>query len=442
MVLPITAATISMIKNPSFRKYAQIYCDIESSFMQQIADFGLEVATPDDSCDKLGEERLARLQKLGVQIENDAKSFWLNWISPACLSCRLGENTETFLASTRCTRDCFFCFNPNQEGYEYFLNHVHDVTTDLAQRHRAGVLYTDLALTGGEPLLHLPETIAFFTKSKELYPDAYTRLYTSGSGLDEDALAQLKAAGLQEIRFSIKTEDPESVQEETLELIALAKDFIQNVLIEMPVMPDNLEQMKSLLERLNTIGIDGINLLELCFPFNNAKEFARRGYKIKARPYRVLYDYWYAGGLPIAGSEKNCLELLEFAAEKQLTMGVHYCSLENKFTGQIYQQNKPFMSEFNYCSLSEKDHFLKSAKVFGSDVAKVEKLLRAAGKHFTKNSDYSFLEFYVDDVALLKRHYPDVEVAICSHVVEEREGAPTLRELHLDLIHAEEDATY
>ena len=44
-------------------------------------------------------------------------------------------------------------------------------------------------------------------------------------------------------------------------------------------------------------------------------------------PFPVLYDYGYAGGLPLAGSELLCLELLEYALDEGLSLGVHYLSL-------------------------------------------------------------------------------------------------------------------
>ena len=47
----------------------------------------------------------------------------------------------------------------------------------------------------------------------------------------------------------------------------------------------------------------------------------------KNPPFEVLYDYGYAGGLAVAGSEQACLELVLFALEKGLSLGVHYLSL-------------------------------------------------------------------------------------------------------------------
>ena len=80
---------------------------------------------------------------------------------PACVACRKGVGTETFLTSTQCPRSCYFCFNPNQDNYEYGLTHVNDIAGELRQRVDAGVRYSQLAVTGGEPLLH-PDTVLGF----------------------------------------------------------------------------------------------------------------------------------------------------------------------------------------------------------------------------------------------------------------------------------------
>jgi pyruvate formate-lyase activating enzyme-like uncharacterized protein len=41
----------------------------------------------------------------------------------------------------------------------------------------------------------------------------------------------------------------------------------------------------------------------------------------------------------VEGSEEECLDLLAYAAQSGMTLGVHYCSLENKLTAQRYRQN-------------------------------------------------------------------------------------------------------
>lgn len=431
MVEEITGDRLDDIENAAFRKYAETYVEIERDFKQAVSDFGLNFASEsEDVTNGNLSRRVDALAARGARVENDRKSIHLNWISPACLTCRKGVGSETFLSSTQCSRNCYFCFNPNQMDYEYYLNHVHDLTGELKQRHKDGVRYHDLALTGGEPLLHPDESVAFFELVARLYPKAYTRLYTSGANFDEGVLARLQAAGLDEIRFSVKLDEPAAAVDATLERIALCVGRFRSVMVEMPVMPDQVPQMKELLVRLDALGIQGINLLELCFPLHNAAEFAKRGYQLKARPYRVLYDYFYAGGLPVDGSEAACIELLEYALDEGLRMGVHYCSLENKFSGQVYQQNTFIDIDQPWRVKSERDYFLKSAKVFGADVAFVQAALRSIGESRMRRSRKDgYLEFPLSALPELAKTMPNIEVAVSISIAEQREEGPMLREL-------------
>lgn len=438
------------VNNPVLRRYLDRYAAREADFLEQVSSFGLEfaprpagfsaaVSYAARSCGASGcgdcdaacasWDYAEHPDEAGIHIENDAKSFWRGWISPACLTCRKGMGTATFLISTQCPRNCWFCFNPNQVDYERLKHETHDVTAELEQHHAQGARYDDLALTGGEPLLHKDEVIRFYTRARELYPDAYMRLYTSGSYLDEDILLRLKDVGLDEIRFSIKTDDTPEQQELTFSRIELSKRCIPHVMVEMPVLPDELDVMKSLLRRLDGLGVQGINLLELCFPLCNAPEFAKRGYKLKNPPMRVLYDYWYAGGLPIDGSEETCLRLVEFAAREQLGLGVHYCTLENKYTGQIYLQNRMYPGDA-VRRMSPNDNFLKSAKAFGSDAPMVRTLLAQRGIAMEDGPDGEFVEFPVAAIGDLRALLPDVEIGIGWYVAEcDERGSAYLKEL-------------
>ncbi|MGN0077343.1 MAG: radical SAM protein [Coriobacteriales bacterium] len=376
---------------------------------------------------------LANYIDRGLTIANDGKSYIVNWQSSACANCRLGLNAKTFILSTRCPRHCFFCFNPNQVDYDRQLERVHDAAAELESDYKQGARYTHLALTGGEPLLHPCETVGFFQKASELYPHAHTRLYTSGAFLDEPLMGRMRDAHLQEIRFSIKTEEGRREMQRTLETIAKAKNYFDDVMVEMPVVPGELELMKWLLLQLEDIGIAGINLLELGYPLANAAAFAKRGLKIKEEPMRVLYNYDYAGGLPIAGSEEECLQLLEYALDKRFHIGIHYCSMENKYSGQIYQQNAPHVKEYPQCVMSDKDFFLKSAKVFGADSQRAQKVFRSkAIDAQSYRADDNLTEFSPVHIPLLAGEYPSMEIALGYNVVERRDGEWVLRELRVD----------
>ena len=257
---------------------------------------------------------------------------------------------------------------------------MRNIAADLEAEHAHGVRLQHLAVTGGEPLLHKRELFAFLERARELYPNAYTRLYTCGEGMDARTAHELREAGLNEVRFSIKTQESAALRQHTLDALEGCVGVFDATMVEMPVMPDELPLMQDLLVELDKRGATGINLLELCFPFNNAAAFARRGYSIKHEPYRVPYDYWYAGGLPIEGSEDTCIRLLSFAIERELHMGVHYCSLENKLTGQMYQQNAPFKQAFPPREYAQRGHFLACARIFGPDAAAARRILAGSGR--------------------------------------------------------------
>lgn len=429
MIVDITRATLPQIRNPLLASYAEMYVCIFEDFMAQVRSTGIAVSL--DDYEQEGQKRRRRLAAKGATIRNDGKSIVVNWMSPACEACRTGVGSATFFISLQCHRTCFYCFNPNQDNYEHFVNSRRDVVGELQQIHKAGRKIGHLALTGGEPLLHKPETIAFFQYAKEHFPETHTRLYTCGDHADAATLDDLQRAGLDEIRFSIRMHDLDRGHLHTFERIAEAKSRIPSVMVEMPVLPGTLDTMKDVLLELDRIGITGINLLEFGYPLFNADAFNARGYAVKSPPYRIPYNYWYAGGLPIARSELECLDLLEFAIDRNLSMGLHFCSLENKNTGQIYQQNFGRAIPATAC-LSTKDFFLKSAKVFGADATKAVKVFKRIGyRGYTRNQQYDFLEFHVDHIPALK-DLP-IEIGLASSVLETREDGDFTRELKVDL---------
>lgn len=428
MILNVTDATLSEIKNPALRTYAETYVQIYRDFMEQVKQMGLEVESVDTNMQVM--EHISAFRQKGAVVRNNNKSIYTNRISPSCEACQIGVTSTTFFVSLKCHRDCFYCFNPNQENYEFYLENTRDVVAELDNLHQSNPAIKHLALTGGEPLLFKEETYRFFEHARQQFPGAHKRLYTCGDHIDAETLERLQAASLDEIRFSIRMHDLARGQMRTFDNIALARQYIPNVMVEMPVLPNTLEEMKEILLRLDALDIFGINLLELCFPLNNPELYCEKGYKIKARPFRVLYDYWYAGGLPVAGSEDVCLDLLEFAIDKRLKLGVHYCSLENKHTGQIYQQNSGHSLKTMY--FSQRDYFLKTARVFGDDIQPVKQALDKTGyRDYHFNDQKGYLEFHVDRIKTLGKL--DVEIGISSNVVEKRGEEFVLRELKVDV---------
>lgn len=433
MPIGLNRHSMSGIKNPVFAAYMKEYRQIYEDFMENVKAFGLPFAhNREDEIAALRHE----LQELGVVCRNDGASLVNAEVCGACAACRTGEDSYTGLISLMCHRNCFFCFNPNQSDYESYASGQKNWKQEMEWVYRGNKNLRYIALTGGEPLLHKEEMIEYFRTAKRYWPQVSMRLYTSGDLLDEPMAHALAQAGLEEIRFSLKLEDDPAVMEKVYAAMELAKRYIPRVMVEMPVLPDREADMQRILDRLESMGVFGINLLELCFPFGNAPAFRERGYELRNPPYRTLYNFWYAGGLPVDGSELLALRLLLYAMKKQYKLTVHYCSLENKHFGQIYMQNCGADTDKTYV-MSQKDFYLKTVKVFGKDVARAEKILRQRRRtDYRIDTERGFMQMSPDCAQLLRSS--GMELAVSYHVREMRDGQECLRELRLDHVQAEE----
>jgi pyruvate formate-lyase activating enzyme-like uncharacterized protein len=372
---------------------------------------------------------IVSLQERGARVRNGGASISVNNLSSACVACTGDRGSKTFLLSLLCDRQCYFCFNPNQLNYAEQRCGLSNWQAELDEYSALNAPVSHIALTGGEPLVHAEETVSFFETVRARYPAAHTRLYTTGDRLDTVLLEALAKAELTEIRFSVKIDDPPDALAQTLRHIVLARDYIPQVMVEMPAIPGTGQEMRSLLDTLDGLGIYGINLLEFCFPRHNWPEFESRGFRVKNPPFPVLYEYGYAGGLPIAGSEELSLELLSYALDQGMRMGLHYCSLENKHCDEVYQLNVPYATAFASYLLDPEDFFLKTVVAFGEDAQRLELELLRTGVPYERDPEDDAVQF---NPQYFER-FLDLDLRMyCSYnVVAMRDGEAVLRELKL-----------
>lgn len=362
----------------------------------------------------------AQLAARGVESRNGGASLSIGFLSTACVECTGNRGVETFSTTFACHRDCYFCFNRNQPDYNRFFRHGCPWEDALARSMQENSQMACLGITGGEPLLDLQGALDLLGRARTAWPHVHTRLYTAGDLLDENAASALARAGLDEIRFSIKDDDDPELQERVFDAMRLARRFFPTVMIEMPVIPGAGEHMRRLLARAAELDIDGINLLEFCFPFCNWDEFARRGFKLKNPPFDVMYDYGYSGGLAVAGSEEAILKLMLWALDQGYAFGMHYCSLDNKNRSEMRQKNERAREAHPCLSLDPDDFFLKCGKVFGDDRACARVALSAAGcTDFIEDPDEESLAFplrYLTALDDARAH--GVDAMVCSFVYE------------------------
>lgn len=401
-----------------YRAYVRRFVEVERDLCATMEGFGLPIDADEGRAARVDDLR-TRLARGGALVRNDGKSIVLGSLSPACERCRTGERSVSQFLSLACPHECWFCFNPNQYDYDAYRSHKKDWRAEMdAYAHEMGAL-DYVALTGGEPLLYPDEACAFFEHAKRLNGAAHCRLYTSGWRVDRALLERLAESGLDEIRFSLKLDDdpargkaattdsgsvcgpgcgtcepggpggePRRLSEplEPLELqlrrVEEAVGVVPSVMVEMPVVPGTADDMRAVLRELERMGAFGINLLELCFPLHNAGEYERRGFSLVADPYRIPYDYRYAGALPVAGSEELALELMLECQQANMRLGVHYCSLENKNTAQVFAQNHGGAYRVPNYRFSERDFFYKTLRAFGEDALVLAGVLREVGVEF------------------------------------------------------------
>ena len=415
--------------NPVLESELAEYAAGSEAYLDALREKGLvfaEAGKNQAEIDKLRE----KLRQAGAQFKNAGASIVWGWQSKACVECTGANGSETFSTTFKCHRDCYFCFNYNVADYQKFVREGCPWEQGLEDARRR---YEDLAaigLTGGEPLLVLDDSIRFLEAAREAFPNAHTRMYTSGDLLTEEGAKRLRDAGLVEIRFSVKQDDPQERQERVLSAMRLAKRYIPDIMVEMPIIPGTEARMRELFDAWAEIGIDGINLLEFCFPFNNWDEYAARGFEIRNPPFDVMYDYGYSGGLPVAGSEELCLKMMLYGIEKGVPFGMHYCSLDNKHRSEMRQRNEPARSIHPVFSFDEGDFFIKCAKVFGDDVEPtIEALLKAGKTTFMQNESAKSLSFPLKYLKYV-RHLP-ISPATSVCLLETDEEGSYLREVAL-----------
>lgn len=417
---------------PTLDLWIDEYLSIEDEYLSQLRQSGIDLApqNSDEQTDALN-ERKQLLIKGGLRSLNGDASLSRGFLSSACQACVGGCGSRTFYINLKCRRGCYFCFNPNQVEYASHIQHDLNWKERFEQFRQEVPSVTHVGLTGGEPLLYKEKTLDFLTYVHTREPQAHLRLYTSGDGFDEAFAREAAKVGLDEIRFSIKLEEGQPALDEVLEQISLAKNYIPTVMVEMPVAPGEVELMKEVLCRLDEQGVDGINLLELCYPMHRWNEFAKRGLMIKNPPFEVLYEYDYAGALPISGSEQACLDLLEFAQANQLSLGVHYCSLANKNIDTVLQRNRAYPLKPALYELGA-DGFYRVIKVFDQDVEVARALLDTLGVSYEVEDEGASLLTHPRQIKALSS--AGLVVAKVVRTIEKDEQGAYLRELSVRLV--------
>jgi hypothetical protein len=214
--------------------------------------------------------------------------------------------------------------------------------------------FKGVSFSGGEPLLYFDRTLEYLQKVREKCDnDIYIWMYTNGILADENKFRKLAAAGLNELRFDI------GATKYSLENVRKAKGIIPNITIEIPAVPEEKDKIKKLLPEMGEAGVTNLNLHQLRLTKHNASKLLKHNYTFIHAEQPIVLE-----------SELAALELMNYAKQQNLEIGINYCSfyfknrfqkagfrnqLANKFTNtkQIITE-KGMIREFNEKTLSYK----------------------------------------------------------------------------------------
>jgi len=232
---------------------------------------------------------------------------------PGCKICTRMAHIS-FQLGFRCNADCPFCFlhtyqaNTPQEDEKYHRQAL------IKEFHRRRDELEGVSLTGGEPLIHLPELKAAVSEMRRTKPGLHFWVYTNGILADEKRLGTLHKLGIREIRFNLAAGD---YSEKLLKNLARARGVFEYVVVEVPSYPKQKELLIGCLGELDRIGIDQLNLQELLVTDANANRLEGEGYESGVLFLRKYFLY---------GSRKMTYEVMQHCIEKKYSFTVNDCS--------------------------------------------------------------------------------------------------------------------
>jgi uncharacterized protein len=263
--------------------------------------------------------------------EKYAGSRHVGVLPMGCIQCREGAKLVLFITGL-CDKECFYCPVSRNKMYRdvMFANErpIHPGDwgpllneCDLIEAKGAGI-------TGGDPMVVPERVIEVLKVLKAKYgPQFHTHLYTS-CAFDTKWIAQLKAAGLDEIRFHPDSRDYANMQASWHHAaIQEALRVGLTTTIEIPCIPGKADDIVAMATYLEQVGAHGLNMNELEFSDPNIANLKRFGFK-------PANDETQS----VAGSRDTALEVLAQWKARGSKFAVHFCSSPYKDAIQLMQR--------------------------------------------------------------------------------------------------------
>ena len=277
------------------------------------------------------EERNQIFQKLDKKLNWSFKNTkpWINSLSKGCQLCGQGEWSCLFITG-KCNAKCFYCpTSQEQDGIPSTQLTSFDNPEDYVE-YLKYFGFKGASLSGGEPLLVFERTLNYIqTIKKELGDEIYLWMYTNGLLGSKEIYQKLSDAGINEVRFDI------GATGYNLKYIQLASGIISNLTVEIPAVPEDLENIKQVIPELIKLGVTNLNLHQLRLTNYNAPKLLKRD-----------YTYLHGEQATVLESELTALKIIEFVVDHNLNIGVNYCAFNFKNRFQKAGFRKKIASKF------------------------------------------------------------------------------------------------
>lgn len=238
-------------------------------------------------------------------------------ISKGCQICGEGQWSCLFITG-KCNAKCFYCPVPQTHDEVPGTQGLDFKTPEEFAHYVKRFGFKGVSFSGGEPLLPFERTLSYLKAVRKICDKGlYVWAYTNGILADREKMQKLADAGLDEIRFDIGATGFK------LDKIAFAKGLIPNITIEIPAVPEEKEKLMELLPQMIEAGVTNLNLHQLRLTPHNVKHLSKRDYTYIPAEKPIVLE-----------SELAALEIIAYAKENDLNIGINYCSFFFKYRFQ------------------------------------------------------------------------------------------------------------
>lgn len=274
----------------------------------------IEAKREDEALRARVDELLFSLKVEGIQGSIEDRTMYTKRLPPGCVGCLDGEGSNLYVTG-KCTRDCFFCFNTKPRTDETVVHGIRISEPEEAAAIVDRFGLSSVGISGGEPLLYPERVVRIIRSLRGMKKPPRIDLYTNGDLATDALMAELKSAGLDSLRFNAVA------REFDLDPILRAVKVFPETTVEIPVVPDRMEELKEMVLALDRGGVPYLNIHELFACRENDSRVAGEGYAGKEGAQSDTLQW-----KPVAGAEAYALELLLFSLREAKSLSTYYCS--------------------------------------------------------------------------------------------------------------------